>query len=209
MDRLLPASARYIRLHLLPIAVRGERFRCAGLVRRRRFLVLASAMLLTACSQVETVPQSASTAAVANTPSPTVLRVRVDDARNRTWVLSLDHLAVYDRATRRLIRRIELPDWSVADTVCPPGLLVDGEGTAFISHNIEPKLWEIHPQSFELKEHVLRLIEREQLDIGLSNLAVASRGALVGTASTGGSVWRIDLENATAREVEDTRADGC
>jgi hypothetical protein len=210
MDRLRLRPAAYVRVPLLFRAPLSECFRPVAHVSRSFLIVLASTMLLGGCNMANTVPEAASVpAVVAHTTNRAVLRVRPDAVRNRIWMLSLDHLGVYDGGTRRLIRRIELPSWSVADAVCPPDLVVDGEGTVFISHNIEPKLWQIDPDNFELKEHTLRLIGREQLDIGFGSLAVAKTGVLMGGPSTGGSVWRIDLEAATAREVEHTRVEGC
>jgi hypothetical protein len=132
---------------------------------------------------------------------PGTLRVKADMTRKRIWVLTTDHVDVYDREMRRLIRRIELPAWSVAAFVCGPDIAFDRSGTAFISHNLEPKLWQLDPETFELKQHTIRLVDREQLDIGFGRLAFAADGTLFGVASTGGSLWRIDLAGARAHEV--------
>lgn len=131
-----------------------------------------------------------------------VLRVRVDAAHFRTWVLSLDDVAVYETSTQKLIRRIKLPPWSVAAVVCPPDMALDIQGTAFISHNLEPRIWEIRVDGFELTEHTLRLSGKEHLDIGFGRLVIAKDGTLEGRASTGGSAWKIDLHEGAAREIE-------
>jgi hypothetical protein len=130
------------------------------------------------------------------------LRVRTDRVRERVWVLGLKRVEVYDKRTSSLIRRIDLPPWSVADFVCEPDIAFDRKGAAFISHNLEPRIWEIDPDTFELKEHVLRLVGKERLDIGFGRLAFTQDGAFFGVASTGGSLWRIDLASATARAVD-------
>ena len=130
------------------------------------------------------------------------LRVRTDRVRERVWLLGVKHVEVYDRRTSSLIRRIDLPPWSVADFVCEPDIAFDRKGAAFISHNLESRIWEIDPDTFELKEHVLRLVGKERLDIGFGRLAFTQDGALFGVASTGGSLWRIDLATATARAVD-------
>ena len=130
------------------------------------------------------------------------LRVGLDNARNRVWVLGLDHVDVHDSRTNSLIRRIVLPPWSVADSVCPPDIAFDRSGTAFISHNVGPRLWQIDPDNFEVKEHSIRLLNREHLDIGFGKLVFASDGALFGVAASGGSLWRIDIHSASAHQVE-------
>lgn len=131
-----------------------------------------------------------------------VLRVRVDRARNRLWVLALEHVDVYDIANKRLIRRIQLPGWSVAELICPPDMALDRSGTVFISHNVEPKLWEIAADNFQVKAHALRLVRREHMEIGFGALAFASDGSLYGVAATGGTLWHIDIDNAGAHQVE-------
>lgn len=138
--------------------------------------------------------------------SQSVLRVRVDGTRDRIWRLALDHVAVFHRPTRRLIARIELPPWFVAAFVCQPDIAFDARGTAFISHNLEPKLWRIDSDDFELSERTFRLLNGEDLDIGFGTLAVGTDGTLFGVASTGGGLWRIDPEGATAYQVEHARA---
>ena len=91
-----------------------------------------------------------------------------------------------------------MPRWNVARFICDPDLALNRAGAAFISHNLEPRIWQIDPHSFELTEHALRLIGREYLDIGFGTLAFAPDGTLFGVASTGGSVWRIDVSRTTA-----------
>ena len=132
------------------------------------------------------------------------LRVRVDTARNRLWVLGLDDVHVYDIAGRRLIRRIALPEWyvAVADLICKPDMALDRSGAVFISDNLRPTLWEIDPESFQLKRHVIRLVKRANLDTGFGGLAFAPDGTLFGLTSSAGSLWRIDIGDASAHQVE-------
>ncbi len=205
MDRLSAQSPPYSRLP----SGRDGILRRARPIPRIGLVALVSATLFGGCGKPGALPAAAELPANAVTmqASQSVLRVRSDRVRDRTWALALDHVEVYDRVTRRLIRRIDLPPWWVADRVCQPDIVFDARGTAFISHNIEPKLWQIHADNFELKEHALRLVGKEHLDIGFSNLTFASDGTLIGKASTGDTIWRIDLESATAHEVEQGRSD--
>ncbi len=130
------------------------------------------------------------------------LRVKPDATRDRLWVLDLEFVDVYDKRTDTLIQRIALPPWTVANFVCPPDIAFDRTGTAYISHNVEPKLWQIDPDTFQLKEHRLRLLQRESLDIGLTRLRFSADGTLFAGASLGGLQWRIDLESATGQLVD-------
>ena len=128
----------------------------------------------------------------------------MDTARNRLWVLGIDHVYVYDIARKHLIRRIALPEWSVteADFTCLPDIALDRSGTAFISNNVQPRLWQIDGDSFRLQEHVIRLINRESWDIGFGGLAFAPDGTLFGITALAASLWRIDIGTASAHQVE-------
>jgi hypothetical protein len=130
------------------------------------------------------------------------LRVRTDAARNRVWVLDLNEVRVYDNVKKRTIRRLALPNWSVARYGCPPDLVLDATGSAIVSSNVVPKLWRIDGASFEVSELEIRLREREGWDTGFGALAFAAGGALLGVTSSAGSVWRIDIGGRSARMIE-------
>jgi len=132
------------------------------------------------------------------------LRVKTDSARGRHWVLGLNRMRVYDTATRKLIRQIALPSWSVVQFVCMPDLAIDGAGSAFVASNVQPRLWRIDADSFELTEHEIKLQGKEQWDIGFGALAFSANGALYGMMSAGGSVWKIDVAGSSASLVERT-----
>jgi hypothetical protein len=129
------------------------------------------------------------------------LRLRVDTVRNRLWVLTLDHVDIYDVKEKRLIQRIALPGWSVADYICQSDIALDGSGAAFISDNAQSRLWEVNADSFEVKEHVIRLINKEHWDIGFGGLAFTADGTLFGLDASAKSLWTIDINSASAHQV--------
>jgi hypothetical protein len=135
------------------------------------------------------------------------VRIQEDVARRRLWVLSLQHVYVYDTEKLELIRRIRLPGWSVADVdfMCPPDMVLDQRGTAFVSNNVEPRLLQIDPVTFQEKEHQLRLISKKRWDIGFGGLAFGSDGTLFALSALAGSVFRIDLASRSAREIALTK----
>jgi hypothetical protein len=139
------------------------------------------------------------------------LRVRVDAPRNRVWVLDVNEVRVYDSVEKRMIRRLVLPNWSVARYVCPPDLVLDAAGSATISSNVVAKLWRIDGAGFGVAELEIRLHERENWDTGFGALALAAGGALLGATSSNGSVWRIDVGDGSARMIdpEATHRDLC
>jgi len=134
-----------------------------------------------------------------------ILRARTDMDRSRLWVLGLDGVRVYDAATKKLTRRITLPGWSVAPTpyACMPDLALDRSGSAFISSNATPTIWRIDADSFEVQEHGIRLRGKEQWEIGFGALAVTADGGMYAlTSSESASLWRIDLNRASAGMIE-------
>lgn len=128
------------------------------------------------------------------------LRVRRDVLRQRLWVLTFDEVRVYDtaRKRKRLIRKIELPNWSAARFICDPDMVLDGAGSAIISSNVRASLWQIDADSFALREREIRLHGREQWDTGFRALTFAADGALLALASMEHSWWKIDLTQAKA-----------
>lgn len=129
------------------------------------------------------------------------LRVRTDTARSRLWVLGLDNVRVYDTVKKKLIRRIELPNWSVGRFICDPDMVLDSSGSAIISSNVQARLWRIDADSLEMKAHEIRLYGRELWDTGFGALAFAADGALYGLTSSAGTLWKIDIANASASMI--------
>lgn len=130
------------------------------------------------------------------------LRTRTDTARGRLWVLGLDDVCVYDAAGKKLIRRIALPNWSVLRFVCMPDLALDRSGSAFVSSNVQARLWRIDADNFEVKEHEITLLGRERWDTGFGALAFAADGTLYALTSSVGSMWKIDIAKANASMIE-------
>jgi len=139
------------------------------------------------------------------------LRVMTDTARNRRWVLGLDDVRVYDTVKKRLIRKIVLPSWSVARFICNPDMVLDGLGSAYISSNVQAKIWRIDAASFEVKEHKISLLGRERWDVGFGALAFATDGTLYALTSTVGSLWKVDVarEDASMIEPNDPPSKAC
>jgi hypothetical protein len=128
----------------------------------------------------------------------TAFRVRKDEARNRIWVLTPEGVRVYDAATRKRVRAVELPRWSNARIACHPDLALDSQGSAVVSSNAQPTLWRIDGGDFRVTMRDIRLQEREQWDVGFGALAYAADGTLLGSTHEGGTLWRVDLESGSA-----------
>lgn len=125
-------------------------------------------------------------------------RIRRDAVRNRIWLLGLDNVRVYDGQSKRLIRNIALPSWSVARFACDPDMVLDGSGSAIVSSNVESRLWRIDADSFEVREHPITLQGRERWDVGFAALAVGADGTLLALTSVSKSLWKIDLGTGSA-----------
>ena len=125
-------------------------------------------------------------------------RIRRDAARNRIWLLGLDNVRVYDGQSKRLIRTIALPSWSVARLACDPDMVLDRSGSAIVSSNVQSRLWRVDADSFEVREHPITLQGRERWDVGFAALAIGVDGTLLALTSVSKSLWRIDLVKGSA-----------
>ena len=126
-------------------------------------------------------------------------RIRRDAERDRIWLLGVNNVRVYDGQSKRLIREIELPNWSVARFACDPDMVLDASGSAIVSSNVQPRLWRIDASSLEVSEHAITLEGREGWDVGLGALAINTDGALLALTSVSESLWSIDLGKGSAR----------
>lgn len=133
-----------------------------------------------------------------------VLRVRIDAARGRLWVLTLQGVELYDITTRRKEAQIALPDWVwVGERYsCPPDLAVGPRGEAMISSNVVPMLWRVDPVTLAASKHELALDEDKGSDFGFTGLVYSTQqGAFFAVSSFEGSLWRIDPQFRRAQNI--------
>ena len=130
------------------------------------------------------------------------LRIKLDSVHERIWVLDLEGVRVYDSSRKRLVHKIPLPRWSVARFNCMPDMVLDRSGSAYISSNVQPKLWRIDADKFQVKELDVRLQGRENWDMGFGALTFAADGSLLALTSMGRWLWKIDVAGGVARSVE-------
>lgn len=137
-------------------------------------------------------------------PQEEILQVvRVDAKANRRWVLNHEALTVYDNVNRRRLRRIALPDWTLAGPphACPPDLVLDASGAVYVSSNVVPVLWRVEPQGFQVTRIALQLNHDADKDVGFTRLFVIGDGTLLAAGATFESLWRLDLPSATASKL--------
>jgi hypothetical protein len=136
-------------------------------------------------------------------PGDEVLRLRIDAQRDRLWILDVGNVHVFDLAKNRLIRSVALPNWFYAGhgTNCLPDLQLDRSGAAFVSNNIEPKLWRIDADNFSVRQHTVSLDSQRNVDAGFSALAITGSGELYAARAAPGSLWRIDRASFRAEQL--------
>jgi hypothetical protein len=132
-----------------------------------------------------------------------ILRLRVDPRHERLWVLEIGVVYVIDLLTGRRIGTVDLGNWFyTADaTNCLPDLQLDASGTAFVSDNVQSKLWRIDANDFALREHSLTLTTQQWVDAGFSALVVQDDGSIVAAAGAPGTLWHIDRQLSHAEPI--------
>ncbi len=177
-----------------------------GIVSPRSGLaVLFAAGALAGCAKSGTPAQNAATpVAHYGMIERDALRIRHDTQRHQLWVLAPDEVRVYNTAKKRkrLIRRVALPNWSVAYFLCDPDMVLDSAGTAVLSSNVSPRLWLIDGVRFEVTERDIHLHGKAQWDTGFRALTFVADGTLIAWTSGGESLWKIDLATANARPID-------
>lgn len=130
------------------------------------------------------------------------LRIKLDSARNRIWLLGLDGVRVYDTEKKRLARKVLLPNWNVARLACMPDMALDRTGSAYISSNVQSRLWRIDAETLQVDELEISLRGREHWDMGFGALAFAADGNLFALTSMGRWLWRVDIAQGSADLVD-------
>jgi len=162
------------------------------------WIVIFAAMLTAGCCRDVPAQGPVATRAGHSSLLQDGIRVRRDAVRNRIWLLGLEDVRVYDAANERLIRRVALPNWSVARYACDPDMVLDESGSAIISSNVQARLWRIDGGTFTVSEREITLHERENWDVGFAALVPAGNGKLLALSSLAGSFWSIDLNKGIA-----------
>jgi hypothetical protein len=136
------------------------------------------------------------------------LRISVDGARDRLWVLDTDRVYVYSLRSRKLLLRIGLPHGAqVTRAGCLPDMTFNPfTGTVYVADGREPTLHAIYEDSSTeaLVRTELRLHGDGRGEIGrISALAVVPgpHALLAGSAETG-TLWRVDPLTGEARRIE-------
>jgi hypothetical protein len=125
------------------------------------------------------------------------LRLRVDNLRDRLWILDTDGAYVYTLHDRRLVAKIPLPHAALSPSHCLPDMALDEKaGSAYVSDPLRPLLHVIEPGREEKSYHV-RTIElqssNERAAEGLSALAaLPGETTLIAGSAASGAVWRVD-----------------
>jgi hypothetical protein len=132
----------------------------------------------------------------------TILRLRVDARRDRLWVLDVGSVRVFDLARKQLVRTVNLPNWMYAESEnCLPDLQLDARGAAFVSDNIQRKLWRIDGDSLSASEHAVALDSNVTLDVGFSALTITADGTMYAAMGAPGLLWRVDTRRFRAENI--------
>lgn len=133
-----------------------------------------------------------------------ILRVRLDAPRQRLWILDIGNVHVFDLAKNRLIRSIALPNWFYTGhgANCLPDLQLDPHGAAFVSDNIQPKLWRIDADNYSVYERSVGLDSQRGVDVGFSALAIGEGGVMFAAMAAPGTLWRVDTDSFRAERIQ-------
>lgn len=149
------------------------------------------ALVLAACVQAES-------------NDPIKFQRRVDEARNRVWLLMHDGVVVYGASAPQRMMRVALPGWMYAGPRygCLPDLALGPKGEALVTSDVLPVLWRVDPETLAVTRHELALDKDTDKDVGFTGLAwVPEESAYFAVSAIDGAFWRIDPELRSARKM--------
>lgn len=130
-----------------------------------------------------------------------VLRMRMDNANQRLWILDYDAVYIYAADTATLLTRIPLPILVSDRRHCLPDMVLDAKGDAYISENRVPKIYRVAASgSVSALDGIL---EQRMESPGFSAMALSPDGRfLLAGRSAGGDLWRIELSTGQHRLID-------
>jgi hypothetical protein len=132
------------------------------------------------------------------------LRVISDPAHGRRWVLGWGAAYAYDTATGQLIRRVPLSGASLSGArgLRRPDMVLSRSGAVIVSSNVEPVLWRIDPERFEVSRIDIVVDSDKDKDFGFTALSwISDEKTLYAMSTVAATQWRIDLDTATATKL--------
>lgn len=129
-------------------------------------------------------------------------RVRVDEKRNRLWVLDHGALYVYDLGSLRLVKDGVFLATRASARHCLPDIALAPDGSAFISDNTRGHIYRVDGESLELAPWHAAAGGGGPGAEGFSALAVSPDGKwLLAGSSAAGELWRFDLDTRRAERL--------
>jgi hypothetical protein len=155
---------------------------------------VAFALSLVACD--------AGSAGAQDGPFPRV-RVQVDAARNRVWLLTAAGLAMYEPAMPGRVVQVTLLGWQISEKPagCVPDFALGPEGEAVVASDIVPVLLRVDPETLKVTRYELRLDDGKgvERDTGFALLRYLPQGgAYLVVSRRDGSMWRVDRDLRSA-----------
>lgn len=139
-------------------------------------------------------------------PPTAQVRVQLDAARQRVWLLTGAGLVVYDPATPDRVQPVPVREWRhivAGPRACLPDLALGPNGEAVISSDAAPVLWRVDPETLSVTRHEPRLDVDGDREFGFTVLRYSpARGAYLAVSAARGTIWRIDRELRTAHAMQ-------
>jgi hypothetical protein len=132
------------------------------------------------------------------------LRALVDPSGTHRWELQWDSVSLYDAATSQFIRRFALGGAAQSSSrdFCPPDIVADGSGGAYVTSNVQPVLWRVQPATGLVVRHDLAVDSDGAKDFGFIALDRSADGVtLYGVSSNDGATWLLDPRARTASKI--------
>ena len=136
---------------------------------------------------------AASHAAERHPGSP--LRALADSNGTHRWELRWDSVSLYHATTSQLIQRFPLEGAAQSSSrdSCPPDIVVGAGGVVYVTSNVQPVLWRVHPAVGTVERLDLEVDSDRTKDFGFTSLDLSANGStLYGVSSADGATWRLE-----------------
>ncbi len=135
------------------------------------------------------------------------LGLKVDEARDRLWLVDGAAVYVYQIANHQLLKKVLLSSVVTTDNPGLNDLAIDSDGSAYVTDSFNPFLLKVDGKSFEMTVFrdltgIVPYGQQNNFPYNLNGIAFSpDHQSLVSVKTNEGTLWRINLADRSVNQI--------
>lgn len=133
--------------------------------------------------------------------------MKVDDKRNRLWIAGDDGVYIYNTVTKKLIKKIPLESAGDYGDSFLNDLVLDKNGSAYITDSFSPNLFHVDAETLQLKHFAdmssIPWKTKDENPWNLNGIVISPNGEdLIVGKTNDGTLWKVNIKTKTIRQIK-------